>query len=84
MMGKELTEEEILTAHGIFDLTLEHLLKCPVPFTLQMFGNGNYLAKWETAVKSEGLPEVVTGTSRTSALNAMVRLWSNLYEAGVL
>ena len=83
-MSNEPTEEQILVLYGMFNPTLEKLLKCPVPFTLQMYGGSNYVAKWEPAVPTKGLPKVVTGASHTSAYTAMVRLWVALYEAGVI
>lgn len=83
-MSKQQSEEQILVLHGMFNPTLEKLLKCPVPFSLQMYGGGEYVAKWEPQVPTDGLPKVVTGTSRTSAYTAMIRFYVALYEAGVL
>jgi hypothetical protein len=62
----------------------DRALSLPVPYTLALRGNGDWIAKWEPAVPSEGLPEKVTESSRSSAVRAVSRLRNTLIGAGVI
>lgn len=59
-------------------------LAIPVPYTLKMLGNGNFIAKWHPAVPTPGFPEIVTGESRTSGITALERLVEQLIEKGII
>lgn len=63
---------------------LEYELTLPVPYTLKSLGNATWIAEWNPAIKSDGLPDIVIGRSRTSPLNAVRRLRDALVEAGVI
>lgn len=59
-------------------------LTIPVPYTLTMKGNGNFVAKWEPPVPTPGLPSVVVGESRSSGIRALERLYEALKDKGVI
>lgn len=59
-------------------------LTLPVPYTLTMNGNGDFVAKWEPQIPTKGLPLFVTGQSRSSGIKALERLHEALKESGVI
>lgn len=59
-------------------------LAFPVPYTLQMQGNGEFVATWEPVVPTPGLPDMVRAFSQSSGITALERLREQLVAAGVL